>query len=279
MRYVHIFEYFCNPRDRSRKRTVVQTRDLGAALALIGKFSELGYRVGMQVLNYPPPVGEVPTLLEIDCSGMKAGDILITCTRPPLSDKEQGDRRRVPKGYTSLEEVTDAVWRRYFDILSRSHARLQPWLHPLLPSGYENRRDVFFLTNEHANYSMLNACDGSGRRKFREKRRTAAFLVNHPELWPGGPSYVGAFGMDGHATLAQAYLLRHRHPELLTQPGFHMMELHSVPVSERVPDLKWALEWKLELLFSVPPATSPAPEANPGPKKYRGGFPSHQPSA
>lgn len=279
MRYVHIFEYFCSPRDRSRKRTVVQTRDLGAALELIGAFSELGYRVGMQVLNYPPPVGSPSTLLEIDCSGMKAGDILLTCTRPPLSDREQGDRRRVPNGCTNLEEWTDRVWKRYFAILSRSHAQLQPWLHSQLPSGYENRRDVFFLTTENANYSLMNACDGSGRRKFRETRRTAAFLVVHPELWPGGPTYVGAFGLDGHATLAQAYLVRNRHPELLTQPGFHMMELQYVPVSERVPDLSWALEWKLELLFSVPPATMPVTGANPGPKKYRGGSQRHQPTA
>ena len=165
MRYVHIFEFFCNPRDRSRKRTVLQTRDLGAAWELVAAFCELGYRLGRQLLNYPPPVGKKPELLEIDRSGIDAGDIVLSATRHPKSDEVQGDRRRVPKGYTTLEQMTDAVWDLYFDILSRSHARLQPWLHPYLPSGYENRREAFFLQSEHANYALLNACDGSGRHK------------------------------------------------------------------------------------------------------------------
>lgn len=265
MPYVHLFESFYDPRDHSRKRSVTRTRDLSAAWETSAALQERGYSLGEQFFNYPPPAGAEPNQLFIDVSRVVRADLMQSTTRPPLNDVQQGDRRRVPKGYTSLEVQTDIVWRLYFAILARSHVALHPWLHPHLPAGYENRRDMYFLQTGNSNYKVLNACDGTGRRDFQGGRRTAAFLVNQPELWRGGPRFIGYFGMDGESTLAFARKLRRECPELLDRPGLHMVELESSPVPDRVPDLGWTEDWKLERLFSVPPQPLPEDGENPGP--------------
>jgi hypothetical protein len=265
MRHVHLFESFYDPRDPSRKRSVTRTRDLSAAWETAAALQERGYVLGEQFFNYPPPATAKPKLLAIDVSRVAAGDLIQTSTRPPLNDVQQGDRRRVPKGFTSLEVETDKVWRLYFAILARSHVMLHTWLHPHLPAGFENRRDMFFLLTGNSNYKLLNACDGTPRRDFRGGRRTAAFLVNQPELWSGGPRFIGYFGMDGESTLAFARKLRHECSELLDRPGLHMVELESAPVPDRVPDLGWTQDWKLERIFSVPPQPLPEEGADPGP--------------
>jgi hypothetical protein len=252
MRYVHLFASYLDPRDSERKRWVFLTRDLSAAWEVVGALQLSDFWLGRQLFNYPPPVGQEPTLLVIDCSDISPHDIILTATRPPLSDSDQLEKRRVPKGFTTLEVQTDSVWKLYFKILSRSHAELAGWLHPHLPESHPFHRDMFFLQSAYSHYKLLH------RRPVKVRGRTAVFLVVQPELWPGGPTFVGFFGMDGVSTLAWAHLLRHRHSDLLHQPGFHMLELHSAPVPERVPDMRWADEWRAELLFSVDPRALPA---------------------
>ena len=255
---VHLFASYLKPRDKDRKLSVVATRDLNAAWEVMAALQRYGYYSGSQRLDFPPPAGDEPSLLEIDCSDMLAVDIVLKPGRPPLSDKEQGERKQVQRGFTSLELQTFRVWRLYFEILSRSHAKLHSWLHQMLPAGYEGRRDAFFMQSERSDYSVLDACDGSGRRDYRGDGHTIAVVVNQPELWPGGPSYLGFFGMDAASTVAWACLLRHRHSDLLLRPGFHLVELITAPIPERVPDLRWALEWQAVPLLSVPPQPTPA---------------------
>jgi hypothetical protein len=264
---VHLFLSFFKAHQANRKIPVSMQRDALADWLVTAALLRLGYGMGSIKLNYPPPPGREGEILEIDDSDMRSGDILLSGSRNAQDDNEDAPKKNMPRGYTSLEAKTDRVWRLYFTELTRMIMTLQPWLHPLIRANYESRRDVRFMQSERADYSRLNARDGSGERKVSGMGRTAAFVVNQPELWPGGPRYIGFFGMDGASTLAWAYLLQQRHFDLLVRPGFHMVELITAPIPARVPDLQWAMDWKSEVLMSVPPAELPMSDPPPaGPK-------------
>ncbi len=265
---VHLFLSFFKAHQANRKIPISLQRDALPVWLVTAAFLALGFGMGSVKLNYPPPPGRKGEWMEIDCSDMRSGDVVLSGSRNSRDDDEDAPRKNMPRGHTSLEALTDLVWRLYFAELTRMVMTLQPWLHPLIRAGYENRRDVQFMQSERADYSLLNSRDGSGERKVKGMGRTAAFVVNQPELWRGGPTYVGFFGLDGASTLAWAYLLQQRHADLLVRPGFHMVELVTAPIPARVPDLKWALDWKSELLLSVPPAEIPSADAKPaGPSR------------
>jgi hypothetical protein len=270
---VHLFLSFFKAHQANRKIPISLERDVLPDWLVTGAFLRLGYGLGSVKLNYPPPPGREGEMMEIDCSDMRSGDVVLSGSRSAYwDDDDDAPKKNMPRGYTSLEILTDRVWTLYFAELTRMVMTLQSWLHPLIRAGYENRRDVQFMQSERADYSLLCAHDGSGEQKVRGMGRTAAFVVNQPELWPGGPTYVGFFGMDGAATLAWACLLQERHRDLLVRPGFHMVELITAPIPARVPDLRWALDWKSELLMSVPPAeiqsANPTPD---GPSRISSG--------
>lgn len=273
MPLVHLFLSFFKANDSSRKIHVGNTRDVLPAWLVIAALQAMGFGMGQVLLNYPPPPGKERNLLEISRSGMHPGHFVLTPTRPPISDEHMGERKTVPKGFTSLEQDIDSIWKLYFSVLSRGCVALQPWLRPMMKTGFESRREVQFMQNKNSDYKQLNTCDGQIHRKVRGIGRTAAFLVNQPALWRGGPGYLGFFGMDAASTLVWAYLLRHRHSDLLTRPGFHMVELTTMPIPARVPDLSWALDWKSEVILSVPPAKLPPPTTTSGPKKVSGDSP------
>lgn len=256
MGLVHPFLYFLKARSAERRILAGNTRDEAALREAMAVFAGAGYGPGEVLLNFPPPDGQAGVLLELDCTRARCADVVLSATRPTVEVVEELDppKKNVPRGYTDLERLLDAVWGHYFQTITRKNFCLQPSLRAALRPGYENRVLVGFMQGPRADYASLSACNGRGEKKVRGVGRTAAFLLNQPEIWTDGPRYVGFFGMDSLSTLAWAYLLRHRHPELLLKSGFHMVELETREVPVRVPDHSWALDWNAELILSVPPA-------------------------
>lgn len=271
MGLVHLFLSFLSARSADRRILPAGTRDVTALWEVMAVLARAGYALGEQLLNYPAPKGQEKVLLELDCRCVRRGHAVLSGTRPTRekgaedeNDEEDAvpSKKNVPRGYTDLERLLDAVWGLYFQTITRKNFCLQPSLRASLRAGYENRFLVGFMQGPRADYASLSACNGSGEKKVRGVGRTAAFLLNQPEIWSNGPRYIGFFGMDSLSTLAWAYLLRHRHSELLLEPGFHMVELETREVPVRVPDHSWALDWNAELILSVPPARlSPEIEA------------------
>jgi len=144
------------------------------------------------------------------------------------------------------------IWDPYVEILARSHVKLAPALRPALRAGFENRQDMVLYQRNGAWYKSLNALDGRGWRTWSASPRTPAFLLYVDELWPGGPGLVNAFGMDGVATEVWAYRLRRDFAYLLDAPVFAMVELEGGGIPERPFDLRWALDWKIEVAIEEP---------------------------
>ena len=250
-RRVYPFNYFVARRDHNRGFKIHQRRDLGAAIELLAALRKIGYEYGQPLLNFPPEhPRRKPTdkLHKVDVSFVQAGDLILQTTRPPLDDREHGDRKQIELGYTDLEWQLFAVWRQYLEICARSHVKLGSRVRDDLPEGFENRKDMAFREGTGAPYKELNALDGSGWRKHRG-RRTAAFLLRVEELWENGPGFLGAFGMDGTSTMIWAYRLSRDFSELLSEPGFVMAEMEGSTIPTRSTDLRWANDWPIEIVL------------------------------
>jgi hypothetical protein len=260
---IHPFLYFLPRRDPQRNHHHVHTRDDGAVRELLYSQVEKGSVYGDPIFNMPPnsphyppqdPKGRVSPeyLVPVDLSFVSPGDLFLQATRPPLNDVQHEDRKRIERGYTLLEETLFEVWRQYFDYCCRSRIELSRRVVDLLREGYEDRAKIQFYQHWHCGYRKLKSRDSRKWRETPGSRLTAAFLLRVEELWPEGPGYLAAFGMDGTATQAWTYLLHREMPQWLERPGFTMVELECSPVPERTHDLRWAHDWKVEPIVHVP---------------------------
>ena len=64
--------------------------------------------------------------------------------------------------------------------------------------------------------------------------------------------------MDGTATQVWAYRLARDHAELLAEPGFVVAELANPGIPDRPTDLRWALDWGVEVILREQGVTSGA---------------------
>lgn len=250
------FFFLVAKRDLNRDLREFMVRDGLANQLTIDVLGRFGFALGPARVNNPPPTSwpDDPTqLVHVDTSDCHPEDAIVTSTRLPVHDEETGCRKRVARAYTDLEQELLEVWSLYFSLLARDQVRLQPHLHRLLPRGFENRYDMIFREEEGACYLQLRAHHVRGHRPFQgAEKRTAAFVLRLPRLPARDVGYVGIWGPDGTSTLVLAHQVWARHPELLREPGFTMLELVAAPIPERPTDYRWTLDWRAEILFRVP---------------------------
>jgi hypothetical protein len=245
-RFVHLFLSIFPPRSKDRPPRLVKPRDGTAGMLVVdGLQTRQGYRLGNVLFNFPPFRDSTNQTLEAVDANAAQEDLLLTGGRVPVNENDQGYRRTINRGYTTLEQAIIQTWAKYLRVSSRGHTLLCDWLCPLLEDK-GNRADIFFYMNESAYYKQL------GRREVSGSRSTAAFLLRERELWEGGPGYLGFFGMSSETTLVLAHQLRHDHSDLLCDPAFVMFELTGPPIPPRPTDMRFADDWKAEVMFRHP---------------------------
>jgi hypothetical protein len=253
--YVHPFYSLVAKRDFSRDLRPFQCRDCVACQQIIAALARLGFELGEERLNNPPPVersADPTRLAHVDTSDCAPADRLLTGTRLPGSDDPELCRKYVARGHTDLEQELIDVWKAPLPVLGRDRVLLHPELHRLLPDGFEDRYELTFYEGEGAPYKELRAYDGrSHKPRQANELRTAAFLLHLPRLPHRKTGYLGFWSLDGTSTLVWSKLLRHRHADLLRDPGFVMAELVGVPIPKRPTDLGFTLDWRAEILFQV----------------------------
>jgi hypothetical protein len=57
--------------------------------------------------------------------------------------------------------------------------------------------------------------------------------------------------MEGNAAVGWSQILAYQHPEWLRDPGFLMVDLVPQPVPERPTLLRFALDWRAEVVLPV----------------------------
>ena len=269
MRLVYPLFYYQRPRSEGRKVRVSFHVDVAAAWNVAGALERAGFMLGNMFFHYPPPEQGAPGLLPIDVSRVGPNDLILTATRletePP--DSEVRCRKQVQRGHTNLEQVIEAKWRGYIDISERLRVVVRPRLAKRFDQAHANRFHIRFSEGEGAHYKRL--MDSALRSIDKNPPyATAGYVLRLRELWPGGPGYLGFFGLDGTAALLFSDVLRRRHTDLLHEEGFAIVELTGPgAVPEREPDMRWASNWRSEVILRAPAryapndALAPKPEA------------------
>lgn len=277
MRRVHPLTYPVARKARERAPKLFARRDCTASSELLFPLYQLGFAQGEPIFQHPaaiPPQEPVPfeKLYKVDLSLLRAGDLILQTTRPPMNDIDEGPRRQIERAYTDLEYFQFEAWKPFVSYSSRTHVCVGPEVRDLVRQGSLDRREMSFRQKGWgAPYHRLNALDGKGWHKYGGAPRTALFLLRLDEAWPAGPGYLCAWGLDGCTTLCWCYRLA-RDPELrrlLEKPGFVMAELELGELPERATDLRFCMDWKIEILVqhelhSAPPVPAPA---RPAPSK------------
>jgi len=246
---VHGF-FFYNGRIANMTLRPHHIRDGLPYVQLLAPLIERGYAIGKPWLNFPPIDGNDRTIVQLDLSTLRRGDLVVVVTRPPLDDMSDEDRITIERGYTNLEEIVFLYARGYFDVLRRSYIRLHKDVVEQLPKGFENRAEmVVRVLKGCAWYTELRRVDGTWKRP--KERRTPVFLARWnevPEL--GGADLLLAFGQGGSETLAFAHRLSTDLQHLLDEPGFTFAELVLPPMEGDAPAAPLAPERTFDLDFA-----------------------------
>jgi hypothetical protein len=224
-------------------------RDLLASSQILKALGLSGFSVGTELLDGAPAA---------DTSDCSHDDLIVTAGRLSVGGGPGSPRGRMaPSDSDLMGEMLD-LWCTWLPVFGRDRVILHPELSRMLPPRYENRFDMSFSEEVGARYRRLRSYDDADHRALiGMERRTAAFLLRVPRLPRRDVGYLGVWSPDAISSLVWATLLRHVHAELLCEPGFVLAELVQAPLPARPTDLRWALDWRAEILLRVPLASAP----------------------
>jgi hypothetical protein len=240
------------PCHKDREHLPFQLRDGDAAAFLMGALIERGYRYGGLIINYP---SKGPDLIPFDDSFLAETDLILLTTRPPMNDGDLGERKGIPRSFTTLEDKLFAgPLRERFKKCARSEILLSNATAGI-SAEIAKRQAIEFRQNGGAMYQSYGSPITRQWRRFKHLHSlTAAFLLFTEHAWPGGPALLAAFGMGGTETLVWCYQLATRFPHLLCKTGFAMAEMQTSPVTERPASMDFADSWEITILGAEEPA-------------------------
>jgi hypothetical protein len=264
---VHSHSFFNSaPRhDHSRVPHRAWVRDAVANVNLRVGLIGHGFELGESILKLPPdhvnfdllPEDE---LVHVEIPFAREGDVLAATTRPPLSDGEHMDNKKIEPSNSTIERAILAHYCGYFARCSRAFVTLNEEAASFLPQGMKNRAEMTFYQEDGCRYQYLQALDGTRSRRKPMEEWTAAFLLRVDQLWPGGPGLVAAWGLNAISTLAWSAMLRDGCSSLLDRRGLTMVELHPTEAPDRPSTYDWLQSWAMRPVFHTDGELPPRPE-------------------
>ncbi len=241
------FSYIYN---RNRGISFANPRDAFAAHQPIALLVRRGYEIGDSFMNFPKrPFWHRRARSEytaFDESRLSAGDLILETTRFPLNDPPR-TRKRVPRGFTTLEGRLYDFWTQFFQYVDRGNVALQPEVEDSLLPGCEAYVNMELQMNGGADVRFV---DGAGYRGTPPLRGTVAFYLRTDQAWENGPGLFACFGMDAEASAVWSWILCHELRELTERRGFFMAALERP--AER-PSRGWysdmVRDWKARLVL------------------------------
>jgi hypothetical protein len=229
-------------------------RDGEAAIYVLMRFAEMGYRFGGTIMNLPPAPGESPR--QEDLSRFRRGDRIVAVGRLPLNDREVGELRAIPQSDSNLETILFRELRKTFFSCARSEIVLQPGV-VRCDRRVAARRSIEPQKNGGSGYLRYSNPDVKNSDVDCKHRppRTAAYLVQTKELWDGGPSATLAFGVGSDDTRLICHALSGPLSDLLDTAAFAMFEFTPVPRG-RVRSFDDLDGWDIDILGTIPRASS-----------------------
>ncbi len=253
---VHPFSYFNqgfdskgNPKSGSVRQ--FERRDAAASFEILRPLVERGYGLGEALLNYPPDERDPKELLSVDVSGVAPEDLILVTTRPPKEDARQGVRKRVPQGYTNLEQYIFQTLDVYLEDCGRDIVSLSSACAAELEEKWESFATMEFKQRDPGALVRHRAYHARRWHQSKNRNDTLVFLIHTKHLWKGGPGLMVAFGMTGDTTLAWAYQLGHRRAQLLEEPRFLMARMTCDGAPQRHTSSRWAEDLPVEIILDL----------------------------
>ncbi len=242
-RYYHVTYSTAGP-DEIHK--LFQGRDGAAFNELAATLPPLGYHYGTTIHFYPSdkrPLNEFPTL--------RANDLLVLTTRPPLTDREAliPPRRIILSSENGLEKLIFKQFFQHISYCTRKHVKLTLAAQERLIADVNKWKSLEFFEHSGPTHplgvALIQKHLALPQKLQRGANSTVAFLFRADSLpgvdgTPGLPcALLASFGMDGYSTLIWNTIVRLKYPHLVTQPGFVMAELifkQPIPDSPLTPE-------------------------------------------
>lgn len=230
---------------------LAQHVDASALYNLVCTLETRGYSPGHLLLNFPTHLSKQPKP-SFEGVGLLPDDVIVTATRMDLTKhpEDLDCRKKVVRGETQLEDVIESAWKRVLLDSRRLQVVVQPNARNGFSAGYESRSNIVFAEADHARYRAFPHKTGG---RLPRKSPTAGYVLRLRELWPGGPGYFGAFGMNGTIGLVLSQLIRTRSDlaEVIDREGFYLIEM-SGDVPPRPIDLSFVRDWKADVILRAP---------------------------
>jgi hypothetical protein len=246
------------PGHKDRELLPFQLRDGEGGLFMREAVAAHGYAYAGPIINYP---SSGPDLIPFDDGRLRETDVILLTTRPPMDDRNVGDKKGIRRGYTTLEEkLLEGALRRYFARCARSEVLLTDEIARISPE-IARRQSCMFRQNGGAMYYSYGSPTTGEWRHFKKDPQplTAAFLVYEEHAWPGGPALLAAFGMGGTETLVWSYFLATRLSHLLFTTSFAMAELRAPLLAEPPTRIDLPAAWEGVLLGVAQPKPGRGP--------------------
>ena len=241
--YFHLTYSNAGPDDVHK---LFQGRDGAAFNELAATLPPLGYQYGTTIHFYPSdqrPLKEFPEL--------RAEDLLVLTTRPPLTDREAlfKPRRIILISENDLEKLIFKQLFQHISYCTRKHIKLTPAAQDRLIGDGNKWKSLEFYEHSGPTHplgvSVIKKHLGLPKKMQGGANSTVAFLFRADSLpgvenTPGLPcALLASFGMDGYSTLIWNSIVRRRFPHLVAKPGFVMAELifkQPIPDSPLTPE-------------------------------------------
>jgi len=209
-----------------------KVRDGAAFNELAATLAGLGYQYGTTIHFYPNdkrPLKDLPAL--------RATDLLVLTTRPPLTDREavHKPRRIILSSENDLEKLIFKQLFHHISYCTRRHIHLAPAARDRLAAEPQKWESLEFYENSGATHplgvSIIKKHLGLPKKQQAGANSTVAFLFRADSLpgiekTPGLPcGLLASFGMDGYSTLIWNTIVRHKYPHFVAKAGFVMAEL------------------------------------------------------
>jgi hypothetical protein len=234
---------YTNPPGEGQPR-LHHSRDGAAFNELAADLPFKGYRYGTFIHNYPKH-----SLPEKHFAFLKAGDLVVSATRPPrsdylgddLRDGEGKDRRYIIPSNDHLENAIFKDLDRFFAHVSRYCVELTPEMAGLLPQKFESMSHIKFHTKGKATIHSTMATIGGRVRELKgPKEFNAVGYFLHLGKITGYPcGLVLSFSMGGYENLLWNRIVRLRYSKWFDKPvfGFALLNLPEEPERPLTPEL------------------------------------------
>ncbi|MCG3148916.1 MAG: hypothetical protein PCFJNLEI_02368 [Verrucomicrobiae bacterium] len=220
MRHFHRFAYSAAMRD-GEEPSPFKIRDGAAFSELTAPLVELGFRYGQLIYNPPFHPEKRPRLGAEFFRFIKPNDLIVLATRPPIDDLTHGDKKRMLKSCTHLEEKIFTECKNYLAICARSHIQLSESV-----AANFDRADLDFQQHKGARLRSYRPLTGNKRTRIPKGTDLSIGFFLHTKSIPEyGCGLVVSFGMGGWETLVWNRMIRTRFSDWLRKPIFVVAEM------------------------------------------------------